>query len=134
MTLVLTAARRMAALGLCAAATLAAPFAALPARAAAAAAGADLYITVTPIAGGAYSMHLTCDPDGGLHPRPVEACDALRGVDGYFESLDVNPGPCPLIYDPVEVEVNGHWYGRPNPYFEEFPNRCVMERKLGPVV
>jgi hypothetical protein len=131
MTLVLTAARRMAAIGLCAAATLAAPFAALPA--AAAAAGAELFITVTPVNGGAYAMRLTCDPDGGFHPNPVAACDALRNVDGYVEDLNVDPGPCPRIYDPVEVNVDGHWYGRPNPYYQEFANRCEMERKLGPL-
>ncbi|MEO3868989.1 SSI family serine proteinase inhibitor [Nonomuraea sp. B12E4] len=131
MTVVLTAARRAAAIGLCVAATLAAPFAALPA---AAAAGADLYITVTPRDGGAHSMRLTCDPDAGIYPRPREACKALHEVNGYFRDLNVNPGPCPLIWDPIEVEVNGHWYGRPNPYYQEFPNPCVMERKLGPVV
>lgn len=131
MTLMLTAARRLAALGLCAAATLTVPFAALPANAAS---GAESIITITPADGGAYAFRLTCDPDGGVHPRPREACDALRGVDGWFGNLDVDPGPCPLNWDPVRVEVRGHWYGRPNPYQEQFPNRCVMERKLGPVV
>ncbi|SDH32219.1 SSI family serine proteinase inhibitor [Nonomuraea jiangxiensis] len=131
MTLVLTAARRVAAIGLCAVATLAAPATALPA---AAAAGADLYITVTPRDEGAHSMHLTCDPDGGFHPRPVEACEVLHSVKGYFRNLNVNPGACPRIWDPIEVEVNGHWYGRPNPYYQEFPNPCEMERKLGPIV
>ncbi|UBU10811.1 SSI family serine proteinase inhibitor [Nonomuraea gerenzanensis] len=130
MSLVLTAARRLAVLGLCAAAALAGPFTTLPANAAA---GADLYITVTPRDGGAYSMHLTCDPDGGFHPFPRAACGALHEVDGYLARLDVDPGPCPLIWDPVEVEATGHWYGRPNSYYEEFPNRCVLERRLGPV-
>ncbi|MFC4112277.1 SSI family serine proteinase inhibitor [Nonomuraea zeae] len=132
MSLMLTAARRVTALGLCAAAIVAGPFAAFPASAAAA--GAELFITVTPRDGGAYSMRLTCAPDGGFHPRPREACDALRSVDGWVGDLDVDPGPCPRIYDPVEVEVTGHWYGRREPYYEEFANRCEMERKLGPVV
>ncbi|MBF8189139.1 serine protease [Nonomuraea sp. K274] len=131
MTFALTAARRVAALGLCVAATLAAPFAALPASAAA---GADLYITVTPSNSGAYSMHLTCDPDGGLHPRPARACDVLRDVDGWIERVNVNPGPCPMIYLPVEVKINGEWYGRPTTYQREFPNKCVMDRRLGPIV
>ncbi|WP_171074450.1 SSI family serine proteinase inhibitor [Nonomuraea basaltis] len=132
MTLVLTTARRMAALGLCAAAVLATPFGTLPATAAAS--GAELYITVTPADGGAYAMHLTCDPDGGAHPRPVAACDVLRQVDGWIEDLNVDPGPCPLIYMPVNVDVTGHWSGREVSYHHVFPNSCVMERTLGPVV
>ncbi|NUT43816.1 MAG: hypothetical protein HOV86_27865, partial [Thermoactinospora sp.] len=98
MTSVLTAARRTAALTLCAAAALAVPFGASPA--AAEAPGVLLYVTVTPAhGGGAYSVRLTCDPDGGLHPRPGAACDALRQVDGVIDDLDVDPGPCPLIHD-----------------------------------
>ncbi|MGW0808089.1 SSI family serine proteinase inhibitor [Nonomuraea sp. NPDC002799] len=129
MTFMITTARRMAAIGLCAAVTL--TLAALPA---AADVGADSYITVTPRDGGAYSMRLICDPDGGYHPHPGAACHELRRVDGYYRALDVDPGPCPRIWDPVEITVHGHWYGRPNPYHEVFPNRCEMERKLGPVV
>lgn len=128
-----TAARRSAVLGLFAAAILSAPFGTLPA-AAAAPPGAELDITVTPHDDGAYGMHLHCDPDGGNHPRPVEACDVLREADGWIEGLDVDPGPCPLIYLPVDVEVNGHWYGREVSYHREFPNDCVMNRTLGPVV
>ncbi|AQZ70009.1 hypothetical protein BKM31_00370 [[Actinomadura] parvosata subsp. kistnae] len=130
MSLVLTAVRRIATLGLCAAAALAGPFTTLPAHAAA---GADLIITVTPRTDGAYSMRLTCDPDGGLHPYPSEACDALRSVDGRVYDLDLDSRPCPLIWDPVDVEVRGHWYERPEVYYERFPNRCTMEHRLGPV-
>ncbi|MGW4795123.1 SSI family serine proteinase inhibitor [Nonomuraea sp. NPDC004297] len=130
MPVVLTTARRLAALGLCAAASLAA-FATPPAHAAPA--GAVLYITVTPVSDGAYSMRLTCDPDGGLHPYPVDACDAIRSVDGDLFALNYNPGPCPKNYDPVRVEVRGHWYGQPISFDEKFSNRCVMERTLGPV-
>ncbi|GAA3656928.1 hypothetical protein GCM10022224_019990 [Nonomuraea antimicrobica] len=131
MPLVLTVVRRLVALGLCTAAALALPFTARPANAAA---GAVLIITVTPQAGGAYSMRLTCDPDGGVHPRPREACAVLRRVDGDVEALNVNPGPCPLIHDPVDVRVHGHWYDRPVSYVAEFVNRCALDRKLGPVI
>ena len=124
-------ARKLTALGLCAAATLASPFTTLPA--AAAAPGAELLITVTPHDGGAYSTRLTCDPDGGLHPNPPAACRVLRAVDGYVENLNVDPGPCPLIWDPVDVEVNGRWYDMPVEFAAEFPNGCAMRRKLGPV-
>jgi hypothetical protein len=131
MAFALTAARRMIAIGLCAAATLAAPFAVLPASAAA---GAELYITVTPVNGGAYSLRLICSPDGGLHPQPNAACDELRAVDGWIDRVNVNPGPCPMIYLPVDVRVRGHWYGRPTSYHREFSNKCVMDRRLGPIV
>ncbi|HEX4815887.1 MAG TPA: SSI family serine proteinase inhibitor [Nonomuraea sp.] len=132
MTRTLTAARRMAALGLSAVAVVAAPGAAPPAAAATPA--ADLFITVTPKDGGAYAMRLRCDPDGGTHPRPGKACDALRTVDGWVDDLDVDPGPCPMIYLPVDVEVTGNWYRRAVSYRHEFPNECVMRRTLGPVV
>jgi Subtilisin inhibitor-like len=131
MTLVLTAARRMTTLVLCVTATLAVPFAALPADAAS---GADLIITIDPAAGGAYALRLTCDPDGGIHPRPGSACGVLREVDGEVEALNVNPGPCPRNYDPVDVTVEGHWYDMPVSYHNEFHNRCLMERTLGPLV
>ncbi|WP_043614732.1 SSI family serine proteinase inhibitor [Nonomuraea candida] len=126
-----TVARRLAVLGLGAAATLAAPFASLPAVAAA---SAQLTITVTPEAGGAYAVRLFCDPDGGLHPRPELACDAVRSVNGYIEDLNYDPGPCQLILAPVDVTVEGHWYGMPVSYLRQFPNECVMKRTLGPVV
>ncbi|MEV0620722.1 SSI family serine proteinase inhibitor [Nonomuraea sp. NPDC050404] len=131
MSLILTVVRRMTALGLCTAATLTAPFTTLPAHAAP---GARLVITVTPQAGGAYAMLLTCDPDGGLHPSPLQACDELREVDGHFPALNVDPGPCPDNWDPVVVEANGNWYGRPNSYYKRFSNSCEMTRALGPVV
>ncbi|MFI7633340.1 SSI family serine proteinase inhibitor [Nonomuraea sp. NPDC049400] len=130
MTLVLTAARGLAVLGLCAT-----PFLApLPAAAGDDAPGAELLIAVRPSSGGGYARTLTCDPDGGLHPRPVAACDALREVDGRVEDLDVDPGPCPMIYDPVTADVAGHWHGEDVSFHQEFSNNCVMERKLGPLV
>ncbi|MEW9549516.1 SSI family serine proteinase inhibitor [Nonomuraea sp. NPDC050783] len=131
-TAVRTAAR-IAAAGLCAAGLLAAPFGAVPAGAAVRA-GAELTITVTPASGGAYRYLLTCDPDDGSHPRAGHACHALRSVRGQVENLNVEPGPCTHIYAPVDVEVVGRWYGSQIAYHREFPNRCVMQRTLGPVV
>ncbi|MER7368838.1 SSI family serine proteinase inhibitor [Nonomuraea wenchangensis] len=119
---------------LCAAALVAVPLAASPASAATQA-GADLVITVTAAkGGGAYRYLLTCDPDGGSHPRPGDACRTLQSVDGTVEELDVDPGPCLHVYAPVDVKVVGGWYGRRIAYHHEFPNRCLMSRTLGPVV
>ncbi|MEU1384995.1 MULTISPECIES: SSI family serine proteinase inhibitor [unclassified Nonomuraea] len=136
MTSVLTAARRTAALALCASAALIVPFGASPAGAAAAdEPGVLLFITVTPSnGGGAYSMRLTCDPDGGTHPRPRTACAELHEVDGVIKDLNVDPGACPRNYAPVSVHVSGHWYGRTTSYDRKFENDCVMERTLGPLV
>ncbi|MGP3917167.1 SSI family serine proteinase inhibitor [Nonomuraea sp. 10N515B] len=129
----LTAARRAAAFGICVAAILTTPFGALPAGAAVA--GAKLRITVTPDAGGgAYAVRLMCDPDRGGHPRPAAVCDALRAVDGRIEALDLNPGACPMVHLPVEVEVAGDWRGRPIAYRKVFSNTCVMNRSLSPLV
>ncbi|MFI6927006.1 SSI family serine proteinase inhibitor [Nonomuraea spiralis] len=136
MTFMLTATRRTTALALCAAAVLAVPFWAAPAGAAVAdEPGVLLFITVTPSqGGGAYSMRLTCDPDGGTHPRPRSACEALHEVDGEIKDLDVDPGACPRNYSPVDVRVKGHWYGRTTSYAKKFSNDCEMERTLGPLV
>src|SRR5437763_1457765 len=43
---------------------------------------------------------LICNPDGGTHPQPGTACDALRSVNGHIENLPGNPGICPLIFAP----------------------------------
>ncbi|MGP3963658.1 SSI family serine proteinase inhibitor [Nonomuraea sp. 3N208] len=129
----LNATRRTAALGICVAAILAAPFGTLPAGAAVA--GARMHISVTPDAGGgAYALRLMCDPDRGGHPRPTAVCDALRAVDGHIEHLDANPGACPMVHLPVEVKVDGAWYGRPIAYQKVFSNTCVMDRALSPLV
>ncbi|MFG2077740.1 SSI family serine proteinase inhibitor [Nonomuraea maritima] len=160
--------RRLTALGLCAAATLAVPFATGTAEAKKKRApAAVLTITVTPGNSGtqwtppqryrstrwthsrhrsmhwprhdhrhvgAYTYTLTCGPDGGTHPRAHEACDALRQVRGNVQALNVNPGACVRLYSPVTVDIRGQWYGRPTAYRQQFSNRCVMDRKLGPVV
>ncbi|QYC43689.1 Subtilisin inhibitor-like protein 7 [Nonomuraea coxensis DSM 45129] len=125
---------RGAAAGLCAAVLVAVPLAAAPASAAGRA-GADLAVTVTGAGGsGAYRYLLTCDPTGGSHPRPADACAALHSVGGRVDALDVDPGPCTQIHAPVHAEVAGRWYGRPIAYHHDFPNRCLMIRTLGPVV
>src|SRR5215471_7062679 len=41
---------------------------------------------------------LTCNPDGGTHPHPDQACDALRSVHGHIENLPGDPGVCPFIF------------------------------------
>lgn len=69
--------------------------------------------------------------DGGTHPNPKRACDALRRVHGKFEALPSVPGMgCPDVYDPVTARATGHWQSSPlGPshkvdYAEKFSNRC----------
>jgi hypothetical protein len=53
---------------------------------------------------------LECLPAGGTHPAPAESCRILIQVGGDVEALPLNPGPCPRIWDPVVVTVEGRWF------------------------
>lgn len=55
---------------------------------------------------------LECDPTGGTHPTPEDACATLAAVDGVFE--DLNPGQftCLPYWDPVIVTATGNWGDR----------------------
>jgi hypothetical protein len=71
--------------------------------------GAQLEVTVWPEgAGGDHLMaSLTCDPDGGSHPDPVRACDA---IEKHADALNSVPGgvACTEIYGgPDQAEVRG---------------------------
>ncbi len=71
------------------------------------------------------SVTLTCNPDGGSHPAPEKACEALREVDGYFERLPSIPNVfCPAVWDPVRVTATGNWGNRRVVYAERFGNSC----------
>jgi Subtilisin inhibitor-like len=64
----------------------------------------DLTITYRPAgaAGGEQTATLTCDPDGGTHPDPTKACDALLENEDALESV---PGDvaCTEIYGGPQV-------------------------------
>ena len=81
----------------------------------------------------ARSIKLTCEPAGGTHPDPETACKQLAQVNGDFGALNVNPGPCILIWAPVTVTAKGTWRGTPVSYQETFPNSCVLGRQTGAV-
>lgn len=80
---------------------------------------------------------LTCTPDGGSHPHPEAACDALRAVGGDFEKLVFTWKPgisCIDIYDPVYARATGSWQSSPEgptflvDYSKEFSNSCYASR------
>jgi hypothetical protein len=81
----------------------------------------------------ARSVKLTCDPAGGTHPDPKTACKQLDGVNGDFAKLDVNPGPCFLIYKPVTATAKGFWRGTTVDFQQTYANSCVLARQTGAV-
>ncbi|SHF43603.1 subtilase-type protease inhibitor [Streptoalloteichus hindustanus] len=77
---------------------------------------------------------LTCEPTGGSHPDPEQACTQLAQVNGDFRDLNTRQDQaCTLIYAPVTVTAHGFWRGRPVSYQETFPNECVLNVMTGSV-
>lgn len=59
----------------------------------------DLTITYWPTGRGAEprSATLTCDPDGGSHPDPAQACDALLGHEDALRPVPPDTA-CTQVY------------------------------------
>lgn len=92
-------------------------------------AGSSLVLGLIPLddnPGQPASVTLECDPVGGTHPTPKEACAALAEVGGDFAKLPNAPGlpACPTTYAPVEAVAEGTWNGTPVSYKETFTNAC----------
>lgn len=78
----------------------------------------------------ARSVVLTCDPPGGTHARPVEACDLLAEAEGNFTRLTGDPhaGACPPdVVEPVLATAFGWWQGRLTWYYRWFRQPCELE-------
>ncbi|QXE38705.1 subtilase-type protease inhibitor [Streptomyces sp. GMY02] len=68
---------------------------------------------------------LECDPTGGTHPTPEDACTKLAAVKGQFDLLPRTPGvACPGNYAPVTVTVTGHWELQPVNFTKTYTNNC----------
>lgn len=76
---------------------------------------------------------LTCTPDGGSHPDPEAACDALRAAGGDFDRLvwkQDTDRACIDLYDPVWTQAKGSWQSSPDgpthriDWSREFSNSC----------
>jgi hypothetical protein len=76
---------------------------------------------------------LTCDPDGGTHPNPKKACNALRQAGGNFDRLRGDHRVCPDIFFPFTATANGIWQGRVVIFQHTYPNRCYLQRATAPV-
>jgi hypothetical protein len=96
----------------------------------------QLVITVTesgdPSVDGRYE--LDCDPAGGTHPEPQEACDAIQRAEDEAEGGDAfAPVPenalCTYMYGgPATAEVEGTWEGEPVSATFERSNGCEIAR------
>jgi hypothetical protein len=72
-----------------------------------------------------HEVVLKCEPAGGSHVHPEDACATLDTVDGDFDALEPSPTACLLIYKPVYVEVGGNWRDRVVRFQHNYPNLCV---------
>lgn len=79
------------------------------------------------------SVTLTCNPAGGTHPAPKEACELLARVDGDFTRLSLNLGACPRVYQPVVAVERGVWQGRRVAYRKTYGNSCELLAATGAV-
>jgi hypothetical protein len=84
--------------------------------------------------GSATSLVLTCNPDGGAHPRPADACELLRTNDGDLNLLSASDDTaCMAMYDPHVATATGVWQGRHVFYQRTFTNRCWMTATTGSI-
>lgn len=82
-------------------------------------------------------LELTCGPDGGDHPQPVQACERLSAEAPDVFSPIPEDQPCTMIYGgPQVATVAGTWEGEPVDAVFSRENGCELERweRLGTAV
>jgi hypothetical protein len=104
---------------------------ATPAAAATPAKRTALTLSYMADAGYATAVKLRCDPDGGAHPEPVRACNALKGAGGRPDRLKAAHTMCMMIYAPITAQIDGTWKGRKLRWSRQFGNACEMSRATG---
>ncbi|MEU4236612.1 SSI family serine proteinase inhibitor [Actinoplanes sp. NPDC026619] len=82
-------------------------------------------------AGFARAVKLECDPAGGGHPQPDQACAELARVNGDAGRIEPGHSACFLIYAPVTAEITGTWHGATVTWSHKFGNICEMRRATG---
>jgi hypothetical protein len=95
-----------------------------------AATGTELTITVWLQGrdGASQELTLTCDPPGGTHPRPEEACLALQADPSALEPLPADSA-CTQIYGgPEEAEIVGTLDGEQVQATFSRQNGCEIDR------
>lgn len=81
--------------------------------------------------GGAAAVKLTCDPDGGGHPKASLACAELSRVGANPAKLKAADRYCFLLYKPVTAQLSGVWRGRSVKWAHTYGNSCEMNRATG---
>ncbi|KAI8368838.1 subtilisin inhibitor [Choanephora cucurbitarum] len=74
---------------------------------------------------------LSCNPDGGSHPRPQAACEFLQSINGNFNGLPASQILCTLEYNPVNVTILGLYQGRFTVFNNQYSNECFAIGALG---
>ncbi|GAA2667623.1 MULTISPECIES: SSI family serine proteinase inhibitor [Actinoplanes] len=97
----------------------------------AAAGGSRVVLTYTAEAGYATAVKLTCDPAGGAHPQPVQACAALTRTGANPARLKPADRYCFLLYKPITARLSGTWRGRTVKWTHTYGNSCEMNRATG---
>lgn len=87
-----------------------------------------LQLTTHDTAGRIGSVVLTCDPNGGTHPKRDKACAVLASVGGDLSKVTPRHQACTLIYAPVDATAVGTWRGKPVTFKTTYPNRCIADR------
>ncbi|MEV6300974.1 SSI family serine proteinase inhibitor [Actinoplanes sp. NPDC051861] len=80
---------------------------------------------------GAKAVKLTCDPAGGGHPQPAQACAALRRAKADPGKLKPGDSLCILLYKPVTARIAGKWRGKAVKWQHTYGNTCEMNRATG---
>lgn len=112
-------------LGLAAAAATGLTAFALPAAGASASTTALSQFTFTKTGSVNRQVTLECNPTGGTHPTPDDACAKLTTVNGNFALLPWATGAvCIADYRPVTVTVSGYWQSQPVSYTKTYTNDC----------
>ncbi|OKI29880.1 hypothetical protein A6A25_29640 [Saccharothrix sp. CB00851] len=68
----------------------------------------SVYGMLTPVV---REYRLTCDPDGGAHPRPKEACEAIRKSPGAIKPPPPTANCLDQVYGPQHAKVSGVLFG-----------------------
>ncbi|MBL7256557.1 SSI family serine proteinase inhibitor [Paractinoplanes lichenicola] len=91
----------------------------------------ELTLSYVADAGFAMAVKLTCDPPGGGHPLPAQACATLAATGADPDRIKPGTGACILLYKPVTATLSGTWQGREVSWQHRFGNTCEMRRATG---
>ncbi|MEO3752530.1 SSI family serine proteinase inhibitor [Streptomyces sp. B6B3] len=87
-----------------------------------------LVITVTGTGDADGTYVLVCDPDGGRHPEPEAACDAVQNAQQALAPTS-SDALCTYLYGgPATAEVEGTWQGEPVSAHFDRSNGCEIAR------